>query len=301
MNEKDAIKERLSYFPKLYDVIQIFGPMSKETLLEKKGACLLEEECVKKNACENCVAIRSLMENKTISKYEEFQGKGMSMTATPVRENGKDYVVELFRELNQDDLKYMGVIQDDVLKQIDALNYELMHDSLTGAFNRRFMEERLGFGVLDALHKKKIVTIAMADIDLFKKVNDTYGHQAGDEVLRVFSSILQKNLDPAGALVVRYGGEEFLIYLPDTEEAAAKKLLEQVRCEFEKEELSFEGNTIRATASFGVITAKQMKETEVSCADRLVQLADLNLYQAKNQGRNCVVSGSYVEEESENE
>ena len=296
MDDKEVIKERLSFFPKLYDLIQIFGPMSEEELLEKKGTCLLDEECVKKNSCENCVAIRSLAENKAFSMYDEHEGKIINMTATPVMEGGKKYVVELFREMSEEDLQYAGILQKDSLKQIERLNYELMHDPLTGAYNRRYLEEKIVFAVLDAIRKKEKFAIVMADIDFFKKVNDKYGHQAGDSVLRTVAATIQNVLTSNNGVLIRYGGEEFLMCIPEREVGSTYEIIEKLRKEIEQISICFEEQKINVTASFGIVSVEKMIETEESCTNKLIQIADSNLYQAKCKGRNIIVASVYTDE-----
>jgi diguanylate cyclase (GGDEF)-like protein len=125
----------------------------------------------------------------------------------------------------------------------------------------------------------------MCDLDHFKSVNDTYGHQAGDEVLKQLSSILQeeaREIDRVG----RYGGEEFMLLLPGTVLDSAVTFAERVRKHIEGHTFSFPGGTLRRTASFGVSGWPHPRIRE---CDSLVRAADDALYVAKEMGRNRVV------------
>lgn len=199
------------------------------------------------------------------------------------------------RRKSEDDMQYIGMLQEDSLKQIERLNYELMHDPLTGAFNRKYLEEKLVFGVLEAVRKKEKFSIVMADIDFFKQVNDSYGHQAGDAVLCAFSSTIKNVLAENHGVLIRYGGEEFLMCIPEKEVGGTYADIEKLRQEIEQSEICFEDQTIKVTASFGMVSVKKMTETEESCANRLINLADSNLYKAKSSGRNCIVASVFDE------
>ena len=129
------------------------------------------------------------------------------------------------------------------------------------------------------------LSVVMVDLDKFKSVNDTYGHQAGDEVLRQLSEILRtaiREIDRVG----RYGGEEFMLLLPGTLEEEAVTFAERVRQNLESHTFTFEGGSLQRTGSFGVAT---FPHTRIMNCDSLVRAADDALYVAKETGRNKVV------------
>lgn len=156
-------------------------------------------------------------------------------------------------------------------------------DPLTGLKNRRGLEEYY-MDQMGSLLRKGEVSLIMCDIDYFKKVNDVYGHNAGDAVLVWISQILRENIHKDGT-VVRWGGEEFVIALLDTEKQAAE-CAGQIRQKVEESVCRFEGEEIRITMSFGVrrIHEDQTLEKNIECTDA-------RLYKAKESGRNCVVAG----------
>lgn len=152
-------------------------------------------------------------------------------------------------------------------------------DYLTGVYNRGGiiqMGEAMG---------QEPLSIIIADLDLFKKLNDTYGHAAGDKVLRNFADTVEKNLRPWDALG-RFGGEEFLILLPRLGAERASRIAERLRWEIEKTEISWESQPITYTVSMGI---SSRGENETKDLNRLIAEADEALYTAKSLGRNRVV------------
>ncbi|MEJ7810068.1 MAG: diguanylate cyclase [Gemmatimonadaceae bacterium] len=158
-------------------------------------------------------------------------------------------------------------------------------DGLTGLYNRRHIEERLHemFEHSDRLHEP--MSCVMFDLDHFKSVNDTYGHQAGDAVLRELAALLKdvaRGVDRVG----RYGGEEFIALLPGTVLDAAVTFAERARQQVEERVFAFEGGTLRRTLSCGVAAWPHPK---IRHREQLVKAADDALYVAKDLGRNRVV------------
>ena len=174
-------------------------------------------------------------------------------------------------------------------RQLLEANERLKHmsqtDGLTGLDNRRHLEERL----MEMFEHSKRLTepfsCVMCDLDRFKSVNDTYGHQAGDAVLKQFARILKeevREIDRVG----RYGGEEFMLLLPGTVLDAGVTFAERVRKQVEANTFTFEGTSIRRTASFGV---SAWPHPRIANCEALMRAADDALYVAKETGRNRVV------------
>jgi diguanylate cyclase (GGDEF)-like protein len=174
-------------------------------------------------------------------------------------------------------------------RQLRDINERLLFisrtDVLTEVDNRRHLEERLleMWGHAERLNEQ--LACVMCDLDKFKSVNDTYGHQAGDEVLRQFAAILKhevREIDRVG----RYGGEEFMLLLPGAPADDAAGFAERVRKAVEEHTFTFEGGTLRRTASFGVAGWPHPRITD---SEALVKAADDALYVAKESGRNRVI------------
>ena len=154
------------------------------------------------------------------------------------------------------------------------------HDKLTGAFNREYFESHKNLIINEYTKENHLLIFSILDIDFFKKVNDTYGHDIGDKVLKQFVQIIQ-NSSRNDDLVIRWGGEEFILLLKINSIDNAKKVLENIRktiaqTSFEKVE--------HITCSIGATVYKENETIEDS-----FKRADKALYEAKNSGRNKVV------------
>lgn len=153
-------------------------------------------------------------------------------------------------------------------------------DPLTGCHNRRVLQR----GLLDAELTRtrrygSALSVILCDIDHFKRINDTYGHAAGDRVLSEFAGLLQSMVREAVDTVIRYGGEEFLILLPETELAGAHALAERVRVAFANAATpAGDGGFVSATASFGVAAVPAQHPYPPSSFEALVGAADDQLY-----------------------
>jgi diguanylate cyclase (GGDEF)-like protein len=158
-------------------------------------------------------------------------------------------------------------------------------DDLTKLFNRKVALERLEEEVSKHIRLEIPLSCLMLDIDHFKAINDKYGHQAGDAVLKSTSGILQKNSRKYD-IVCRYGGEEFMIVLPSTDIESAMIVAEKIREKVNKDKVVYNNRIIKTTISVG---AAQLHIEGGENTDRLIKRADDALYKAKNNGRNKVI------------
>jgi two-component system cell cycle response regulator len=192
----------------------------------------------------------------------------------------------LTKPFNQEELKYRTRIGERIIN-LERRIMELANtDPLTNLLNRRAFMERMGPEMSRAQRDKKPLSLILTDIDHFKRVNDTYGHQAGDLVLQRFAGQLTTSARPYD-FVGRHGGEEFVICLPGADGRQAGSVAERMRRQIEDMEIMLpdESRSIRITASFG--TASYSGESGKN-GDLLIKRADDALYLAKNKGRNCV-------------
>lgn len=192
---------------------------------------------------------------------------------------------------------FLVAIFKDMIKineQRKSLEIAATVDGMTGLFNFRYFDASLKRILESATRRSQKLTVGILDLDYFKKVNDTYGHPAGDEVLRQMGDLIQKSLRPFD-IAARYGGEEFAIILPECDRDDAFKVCERLRENIEKKYFIFEGQKINITASIGVTTFPDCAQT----GEDLVRQSDLALYQAKKNGRNKVVL--YCEESNDTE
>ncbi len=178
----------------------------------------------------------------------------------------------------------------------DELQGMSQTDKLTGLSNRRFFEEHIIIEAARSRREKQPLAVALLDIDHFKKVNDNYGHQCGDDCLIAFANTLKAVIKRPGDLLSRYGGEEFVVLLPNTNVTGAKNVLEQFRSEIENLLVVTHGHRIQFTVSVGV-TSRVVKDEHDT--ESMLALADKLLYLAKDAGRNCVVSSQDMSDNSQ--
>ena len=204
-----------------------------------------------------------------------------------------------YEEITEKDIDYLNQLSVQIGTTINRANVYaeiLKHatlDALTGFYNRRQLEERIKQEVANAKRQKAPLCGIMTDIDFFKSVNDTYGHAVGDLVLKTIAKVIRGQLreyDIAG----RYGGEEFSILLPFTKINEAQMVAERLRKSIENKVIDIskinpesEVKTIKVTLSLGVYEIKESDKDE-----DLLKKADKALYQAKNTGRNKVVTNN---------
>jgi two-component system cell cycle response regulator len=222
-----------------------------------------------------------LLLTSKIEKQDVIEGLGAG---------ADDYVSKPFnpKELQARLLVAQRIIsfQEQLIATREELRVQATHDFLTQLLNRA--------GIMDALEQELnrsdrnqgVFSVILADIDHFKQINDTYGHAAGDQVLREVAARMKSSLrsyDVAG----RYGGEEFLVIVPDCDEAAALRVAEKMRNAVCSTPIQILGTDRTTSISLGVST-----RSEPTSADALLSAADTALYQAKSFGRNCVQAAS---------
>ncbi len=173
----------------------------------------------------------------------------------------------------------------DALLEKDQQNLSMaVKDGLTGLYNRHYLNSHLPRMLSSALKSGKPLAVAMLDMDHFKDVNDTYGHQSGDEILKQLSERITRNVRPAD-LVSRYGGEEFVVVMPDTTLHQAADVAERLRRSIESEPfiIPVDPGTLSKTISSGLSVS-----VDGDTMEKILERADKGLYHVKNTGRNKV-------------
>ncbi|WP_332855276.1 GGDEF domain-containing protein [Duganella sp. S19_KUP01_CR8] len=189
--------------------------------------------------------------------------------------------------------RYQLLLRDEYSAQTVLKNLSV-RDPLTGCYNRRHLHEQLLETEISRAQRYRLsLTVIMSDLDHFKAVNDTYGHNGGDAVLQRFGALLQSMTRDSVDSVVRYGGEEFLLILPETDLAGGALLAERLRHALADTPVAYEGQQIHITASFGVASVDFATSTHEAHLN-MIASADELLYAAKNGGRNRVCSRQLV-------
>ncbi len=206
------------------------------------------------------------------------------LSSSDVDQDGVVAIVDKLITMNEHMSEQLQVAEGRLQAQADEIQshvQEARTDALTNLFNRRGFDDELQEAVNNSQQTGRPLSVMMVDVDFFKKFNDTYGHQAGDEVLKTVARIIRTNLADK-EIVCRYGGEEFAAIFPDSDIEAAKLCAERARDAVSREVVRFEGMDLAVTASAG-LSELQAAES----AAEFVKRADQALYASKNAGRNC--------------
>lgn len=177
-------------------------------------------------------------------------------------------------------------LQSDVLREMAML------DGLTGIPNRRSFDERFESIRAHALREQRPLSLLMIDVDYFKKYNDLYGHLRGDQCLRDVAQALNNNVRRPHDLVGRFGGEEFAVLLPDTDEAGAMTVAEQIQTAIARLDIEHRASDVADRVSLSIGAATRLPTSTASLEQHL-HWADEQLYRAKSEGRNRTCIQSY--------
>lgn len=176
------------------------------------------------------------------------------------------------------------VISEEKISQIGHDFYHVaLHDPLTGLLNRRAILDQMNYEYIRTKRNKNIFSIMFVDIDHFKKVNDTYGHDFGDQVIIETGKII-KNILREQDMISRWGGEEYVLFFPDSPDKVMSDVSSRILAEIRSHTHVFNTEEIHITVSIGIACYK-----EGDSVDDVINRADACLYKAKQQGRNCVV------------
>ncbi|MBN1932013.1 MAG: diguanylate cyclase [Desulfobacterales bacterium] len=247
------------------------------------------------NGLELCKAIRSRINQSYVfivlltakdSKYDIITG---------LEAGADDYLTKPFNKAELLARLKTGIRILELEASLRKVNEEITilsrTDPLTGCYNRCYLNERLPIEIKRAERYRRPLSMILCDIDHFKKVNDKYGHQTGDLILKEFVRCIKRSIrNPLDALV-RYGGEEFLLILPETNLSDAIRVAKRICGTISKHAIKVQQNEIYITASFGVTSFENDSHRNDFSADNLIRQADRFLYQAKEEGRNRVKFG----------
>ncbi|MCL2498706.1 MAG: diguanylate cyclase [Defluviitaleaceae bacterium] len=221
-----------------------------------------------------------------------------------IRGESVQFEVEIFRKdgdkrilmvsVFQREKKSLGVIFRDMTKirELEEENEKIFFDGLTGIYNRRFFDETLARLIKSLSRSGNPLSLMMVDVDCFKKYNDTYGHNKGDECLKVIADVLMENVPRADDFVARYGGEEFVVVLPNTNETGARIVAERLLVKINERNIPHATSDAanHVTVSIGITTGT-VKHTNT--AEDFVNQADIMLYRSKQSGRNKYSYGDF--------
>ena len=246
--------------------------------LEGVCSCLIADD--RDTICENCLPVRAYHEKKQFSKVELSSAGLYHVTAVYVEIDGKPYVMELVKYLDED-LDEESDEREFIEGKLNSYDKKLYTDVLTGAYNRRYFE--------DELRQRSISAgVALIDMDDFKLCNDTYGHNAGDKVLSMFVSIIRKCIRKTDILV-RYGGDEFILILPGVGADTFTQKLRHIQHMVQEATVPDYSRMQLSVSIGGVIAVDEITGEAVHRADRL-------MYMAKTERNMVVIEGESMDE-----
>lgn len=223
---------------------------------------------------------------KLIEAFEaganDYLSKPINPRVLSARLRSAQRIIQM-QEIHEEDRHQLRQFADELALSNQRLQELALTDTLTGLYNRRYGMDRLEQEWAMSIRGERPFCCMMVDIDHFKLVNDTHGHQFGDQALRLVASSLQ-NAARKQDVVCRFGGEEFIVICPDTDLKAGMLCAERLRHSVAATPLISQGKAIRLTVSIGVTDSFQLKSAEV-----MLHQADKRLYVAKATGRNCTV------------
>ena len=188
------------------------------------------------------------------------------------------YLMEFYARINFEN-------KQKILQMQEKLEEQAKNDYLTGLYNRRYFDEKAKKALLKSTKKNSLMSLIVLDIDYFKKINDTFGHAIGDEVIKSLAELLKDNTRKED-IISRFGGEEFVVLLPNTSKEEAFDIAEKLRHKVETTKLNiYDKQFVKFTISLGI----DESNNNSSNISEIINNADMALYEAKNSGRNKTI------------
>lgn len=278
----NEIEKELGRYHKLYDAFRIIDPVNKRVINSDKNL----NDCSKCNqldswkndpTADNSIALRAYQENECIMKLEQTFDSTFLVTVFPIETPSGKLILELLKNVTSS----LSIGSNGYS---DPTNNLAMKDELTNLFNRRFADEHLSKDVVRAISEKSPLSVIFLDIDNLKEINDTLGHAFGDRVLLEVSDVILQSIRSQTDWVARYGGDEYVICLNDTDKTEAFEIAERIRNKI-AELVILQNERIKTSASLGIFSTEQQEVT----AAEVIALADSKMYDAKRKGKNCTM------------
>jgi diguanylate cyclase (GGDEF)-like protein len=293
-----------------HDVIQAYDGKQAVSLYfsDKPDLVLLDVEMPELNGFEVAEIIRSDKQEKWVPIVFLTSHKDDENLSKGIKSGGDDYLIKpvsaivLNAKLNA--MQRLSEMQSKLLSLTEELSntnnklqQSVITDPLTGAKNRLYLDECIKREWFRGMRDKTELSVLIVDVDNFKKLNDSNGHQAGDKCLIELVQIFKSHLNRSTDVLCRYGGDEFVIVLPDTSGDYAMKIAEKIRTNVEDYSSQLELE-IPVTISVSIGCATYIPDNNLT-ADELLTRSDNALYEAKGAGRNCVVKSETSSKENE--
>lgn len=274
-------KEELRIFiteqNRIFDIVRLVDvSMTRQYTIDNNGEFIeAPYECYnvwnKKKRCDCCISSKVLLSKKQFTKFEFIGDDIYFVIALYVEVEGNEYSVELVAKFTDETL-FAAYGKEEFARTIQSYNNKIYKDSLTNAYNRRYFEEQLK-------HLRGINAIVVLDLDDFKKINDTYGHIAGDEVLKEVVKVCDNNIRSVD-VIVRWGGDEFVLLFLEIPEKIVQNKLEIIRKSIN--DIYFDKyQNLKILVSMGCVVTEH--------ATNFFEEADQALYEGKKKGNSIVI------------
>ncbi|HCF38876.1 MAG TPA: GGDEF domain-containing protein [Thermosipho africanus] len=277
------IKDKLDFFSKMYDSVRLVDPINKKVIDFRNSSPVDKEEICYSywgngRICDNCISVRAYNEGKSFFKLEKSLKTIMLVTAIPVKSK-KPVILELLKNTTGSMMVGTGNYSEGELLNhfVNEINDIIVRDSLTSLYNRRFVDERLPVDIIKSTLRKQPLSVCFIDMDNFKILNDLNGHEAGDWAMKAVSSVIMKHIRSEHDWAARYGGDEFLLCLNNTDEKQAHTILKRIQGGIEKIPMKFNLKNLNFSISFGIETMKDVPRT----SKELIRLSDMKMYKDK--------------------
>lgn len=292
----NELKAKFEIFKTIFSGIRVIDPVTKEVICSIHGeqpsqSFICYQFWRSGNICENCISMRASNEKRVVRKIGGNNNGIFTVTSLPVQIGSRHLALELIQNVTENLYFENGEDNENPQQIMRALYEHVDHlinaDELTGLYNRRYINESLSSLLYDMRKNHQPLSVIYMDVDHFKSINDTYGHDVGDQILQDIAELLRESIRQNEGWAARLGGDEFVLCFPRVDNTSAKKIAERIRIAVSEKEFRVNCHTIHVTCSFGVNTANP--EDESTSSQELLELADRNLYLCKNTGRNKVV------------
>ena len=273
-------EERMLQYENVFSVVRLLDAETILNAAKGKNQNISAEPCrcfdfwETGKRCSNCVSLKALEEKNKKTKLEFRENNVYQVTAHYVEVDGKPKVMELIQYLDEADIVDIDG-SERLFTKLNGFQDELYRDVLTGIYNRRYYEDQLRKQILPA-------GIAMIDLDDFKLYNDTCGHNAGDLALTTVAGVIRGMIRRTTDILIRYGGDEFLLVMPGVKEEDFTQKLRQIQKEVHSKEVPGFSRLQLSVSIGGVLSEEHKIENAVEMADKL-------MYRAKNH-KNAVVT-----------
>ena len=273
-------EERMLQYENVFSVVRLLDAETILNAAKGKNQNISVEPCrcfdfwETGKRCSNCVSLKALEEKNKKTKLEFRENNVYQVTAHYVEVDGKPKVMELIQYLDEADIVDIDG-SERLFTKLNGFQDELYRDVLTGIYNRRYYEDQLRKQILPA-------GIAMIDLDDFKLYNDTCGHNAGDLALTTVAGVIRGMIRRTTDILIRYGGDEFLLVMPGVKEEDFTQKLRQIQNEVHSKEVPGFSRLQLSVSIGGVLSEEHKIENAVEMADKL-------MYRAKNH-KNAVVT-----------